>query len=77
VSAAGVVGDRVAGRWLNLNEPSVVRSFIDLLSASGWPSSDRSFLHVNGWNWFDEAYLHSAQAACGAADSASKIVKHG
>jgi hypothetical protein len=51
-SAAGVVGD-AGGRLLNLNEPGVVRAFVDVLAAQ-WPSADRTFEHLDGWSWFDQ-----------------------
>ena len=54
-SAAGVIGDD-AGRWLNLNEPGVVRAFVDALTAADWQAADRRFLHLDGWPWLDAAY---------------------
>lgn len=61
VSASGVVGDDT-GRWLNLNEPGVVRAIIDTLTASDWPAADRTFAHVDGWAWFDRAHRQRAAA---------------
>jgi hypothetical protein len=49
-SASGVVGDD-AGRWLNLNEPGVVRAFVDALTAFEWLATDRAFAHLDGWDW--------------------------
>ncbi|MBR7831225.1 hypothetical protein KDK95_33270 [Actinospica sp. MGRD01-02] len=54
-SAAGVIADD-AGRRLNLNEPGVVRVFIDALTADQWPITDRRFLHLDGWPWLDAAH---------------------
>ena len=59
MSATGVIGDD-ADRQLNLNEPGVVRAFIDALTAAEWPATDRRFLHLDGWPWLDAAYRHSS-----------------
>jgi hypothetical protein len=61
MSAAGVVGD-AAGRWLNLNEPGVVRAVIDALTATEWPAANRRFLHLDGWPWLDAAYRQRSPA---------------
>lgn len=60
-SAAGVVGDDT-GRWLNLNEPGVVRAVVDVLTASDWPIGDRSFAHLDGWSWFGSVSEHDRQS---------------
>jgi hypothetical protein len=60
-SASGVVRDD-AGRSLNLNEPGVVRAFIDTLTASEWPTTDRAFAHLDGWAWLAQAHRQRATA---------------
>jgi hypothetical protein len=54
-SAAGVVGDD-HGRWLNLNEPGVVRAFVDALGAADWPAGDLRSHDLDGWAWFAAAH---------------------
>jgi hypothetical protein len=54
-SAAGVITDD-ADRTLNLNEPGTVRAFVDVLTASEWPATDRRAQEIDGWLWFAEAY---------------------
>lgn len=60
-SASGVVRDN-AGRSLNLNEPGVVRAFIDALTADEWPTTDRVFAHLDGWAWLAQAHRQRATA---------------
>ena len=60
-SASGVVRDDT-GRWLNLHEPGVVRAFIDVLTASEWPTTDHAFVHLDGWAWLATAHHHRAPA---------------
>lgn len=61
VDQAGAVGAS-GGRWLNLNEPGVVRAFVDALTVADWPLDDRRFIHVIGWTWFDDAYQRRTSA---------------
>ena len=74
VSAAGVVGDD-AGRWLNLNEPGVVRALVDVLTAAQWPAADRGFLDLDGWDWFGSAHRHRTAAGQNVSDD--EHVRHG
>lgn len=68
-SAAGVVTDD-ADRTLNLNEPGTVRAFVDVLTASEWPETDRRASEIDGWLWFGQAYeLRTARAATPSAAS--------
>lgn len=67
-SEAGVVADDKR-RWLNLNEPGVVRAFIDALCEAGWQATDRSYLHVDGWEWFDQCCLRHESAEGGDQNS--------
>lgn len=60
-SASGVVRDD-AGRWLILNEPGVVRTVVDTLTGSQWPTADRMFVHLDGWDWFDRVHRRHAAA---------------
>ena len=48
---------------LNLNEPGVVRAFVDALTLADWPLDDRRFIHVNGWTWFEDAYQRRTSTA--------------
>jgi hypothetical protein len=68
-SAAGVVHDD-QGRRLNLNEPGVVRAFVDVLTAAQWDAADRTFPRLDGWEWFDAA--HRARTAATTARSTSE-----
>lgn len=54
-SAAGVITDD-EDRTLNLNEPGTVRAFVDVLTVSQWPATDRRAAELDGWLWFAEAY---------------------
>lgn len=54
-SAAGVVIDD-SDRALNLNEPGTVRAFVDILTASEWPATDRRAREIDGWPWFADAH---------------------
>jgi hypothetical protein len=67
-SASGVVRDET-GRWLNLNEPGVVRAFIDALTASEWPPDDHSFVHLDGWAWLAGAHRQRTPAESAPATS--------
>lgn len=68
-SAAGVITDD-ADRTLNLNEPGTVRAFVDVLTASQWPETDRRAWEIDGWLWFAQAYeLRTARTATPAAAS--------
>ena len=60
-SAAGVVRDD-AGRSLNLNEPGIVRSFIDVLTTSEWPTDDHAFAHLDGWAFLAQAHRQRTTA---------------
>lgn len=71
VSAAGVVGDD-RDRWLNLNEPGVVRAFVDALSAADWPAGDRLTRDLDGWAWFAEAHDRHARRGEHAQSPASR-----
>jgi hypothetical protein len=58
MSAAGVIwiGDRV----LNLNEPGVVRAFVDAAVEAGWMAETRTVGRRDGWDLFDDAYARNA-----------------
>lgn len=56
VSTAGVVGTR--DLWLNLNEPGVVRAFLDAAVRRGFPAVARTAGPCDGWELFDEVHAH-------------------
>ncbi|MGO4617230.1 hypothetical protein AB4305_22585 [Nocardia sp. 2YAB30] len=60
-SAAGVV--RLGDRRLNLNEPGVVRAFVDAAVDAGWMAEARTIGRRDGWDLFDDAYAKCATSA--------------
>ncbi|WP_280235132.1 hypothetical protein [Nocardia cyriacigeorgica] len=54
-SASGDI--RLGERLLNLNEPGVVRAFLDAAVDAGWMAETRTAGLRDGWELFDIAYV--------------------
>ncbi|MFE3443465.1 hypothetical protein ACFXNW_10570 [Nocardia sp. NPDC059180] len=56
----------IGERMLNLNEPGVVRAFVDSAVDVGWMAQTRTAGRRDGWELFDTAYVrHSGRSSRG------------
>ena len=50
------------GRYLNLNEPGVIRALLDEALARGWQTGTSARAEMEGWDLFDAVFArHSAR----------------
>jgi hypothetical protein len=67
----GIALEGEGGGYLNLNEPGVVRAFVDAAMATGWTPGDT--VALDGWTLVPEVVRARATAA--AARSPQKIAR--